>query len=173
MFEQAGIGEGKTPEMFWVDSSESYPEGEPTLSEMTAAALDLLEKDKDGLFLMVEGSQVDWANHAKDVKYQIAESLAFDNAVKVVLDWVDADFRRKKNTLIIIVADHDCGGFGVNGPYGTLSEAGEVVEDGWTSTNHTAVDTIIYSQGPGSENLNAAVDNTDLYYVMERFLMRK
>ncbi|WP_054694985.1 alkaline phosphatase [Desulfosarcina cetonica] len=96
MFEQAGIGEGKTPEMFWVDSSESYPEGEPTLSEMTAAALDLLEKDKDGLFLMVEGSQVDWANHAKDVKYQIAESLAFDNAVKVVLDWVDADFRRKK-----------------------------------------------------------------------------
>ena len=68
------------------------------------------------------------------------------------------------------MADHDCGGFGVNGPYGTLSKAGEIVEDGWTSTNHTAVDTIIYSQGPGSEKLNAAVDNTDLYYVMESVL---
>ena len=166
MFEQDGIGEGKTPEMFWVDGS-AYPKGEPTLAEMTSAALDILEEDKDGLFLMVEGSQIDWANHAQDVEYQIAESLAFDAAVKVVLDWVNADADRKNHTLIIIVADHDCGGFAINGPYGTLSEPGDIVEAGWTIDQHTAVDTIIYSQGPGSEKLNAAVDNTDLYYVME------
>jgi alkaline phosphatase len=169
LFEQLGIGQGKTPEMFWVDGSD-YPDGEPTLGEMTTAALDILEKDRDGLFLMVEGSQIDWANHASDINYQIAESLAFDASVKVVLDWVDAKAERKNNTLIIIVADHDCGGFAVNGPYGTLSEAGDIVEDGWTSGSHTAVDTIIYSQGPGSEQLNAAVDNTDLYYVMESVL---
>ena len=169
MFEQAGLHQGKTPEMFWVDGS-VYPEGEPTLAEMTSAALDILEEDKDGLFLMVEGSQIDWADHAWDVEYQIAESLAFDESVRVVLDWVNAKADRKNHTLIIIVADHDCGGFGVNGPYGTLSSAGDIVEDGWTGTNHTAVDTIIYSQGPGSEKLNAAVDNTDLYYVMEGVL---
>jgi len=170
MFEQAGEGEGKTPEMFWVDASVSYPEGEPTLAEMTTAALDILEKDRDGLFLMVEGSQVDWADHAQDVEYQIAESLAFDQSVKVVLDWVNARPERRNQTLMIIVADHDCGGFAVNGPYGSLSEAGDVVEDAWTSSSHTAGDTIIYSQGPGSEKLNAAVDNTDLYYVMESVL---
>jgi alkaline phosphatase len=157
---------GKTPEMFRVDGS-IYPDDEPTLPEMTAAALDILEEDKDGLFLMVEGSQIDWADHAHDVNYQIAESLAFDATVKVVLDWVNADADRKNHTLIIIVADHDCGGFAINGPYGTLSEAGEVVEPGWTSGDHTAVDTIIYSQGPGSERLNKAVDNTDLYNVMK------
>ena len=169
MFEQYGIGQGKTPEMFRVDGS-VYPYGEPTLAGMTSAALDILDNDKDGLFLMVEGSQIDWADHAHDVEYQIAESLAFDASVKVVLDWVNANPYRKNHTLIIIVADHDCGGFGINGPYGTLSETGDVVEDGWTSGDHTAVDTIIYSQGPGSEKLAAAVDNTYLYDVMEEVL---
>jgi alkaline phosphatase len=170
MFQQAGLGQGKTPEMFWVDDSISYPAGEPTLAEMTTAALDILEKDRDGLFLMVEGSQIDWADHANDIEYQIAESLAFDEAVKVVLDWVNAKPSRKNHTLVIIVADHDCGGFGINGPGSSLSKAGDIVEPGWTSGDHTAVDTIVYSQGPGSEKLNAAVDNTDLYYVMESVL---
>lgn len=169
LFEQNGTGGGKTVEHFWVDGT-TYPEGEPTLAEMTAAALDVLEDDKDGMFLMVEGSQVDWENHPNRVEGQIAESLGFDEAVKVVLDWVNAKADRKKHTLIIVVADHETGGFAINGPYGDLSKAGEIVEDGWTSGNHTAVDTIIYSQGPGSEQLNAAVDNTDLYYVMESVL---
>ena len=170
MFEQNSIGGGKSVEMFRVDPSVDFPEGEPTLAEMTSAALDILEKDKDGLFLMVEGSQVDWEDHANRLKGQIAESLGFDEAVKVVLDWVDEKPSRKNDTLIIVVADHDTGGFAVNGPYGSLSEAGEIVEDGWTSGDHTAVDTIIYSQGPGSENLGKALDNTDLYYVMEEVL---
>ncbi|MGD8847430.1 MAG: alkaline phosphatase [Desulfobacteraceae bacterium] len=169
LFEQNGIGKGKTPEMFWVDGS-GYPEGEPTLAEMTWAALDILENDKDGLFLVVEGSQIDWANHAWDISFQIAESLAFDASVKVVLEWLNAKADRKNDTLVIIVADHDCAGFGINGPYGTLSDIGDTVEGSFTSGGHTAVDTIIYSQGPGSEKLNAAVDNTDLYYVMEEVL---
>lgn len=161
---------GKTQEIFRVDETVTYPDDEPTLPEMTAAALDVLEEDKDGLFLMVEGSQIDWADHANDVKGQIAESLAFDAAVKVVLDWVNADADRKNHTLIIIVADHDCAGFGINGPYGDISKAGDIVEGGWTSGGHTAVDTIIYSQGPGSERLSAAVDNTYLYDVMKEVI---
>lgn len=167
MFEQAGTGQGKTPELFWVDESAEYPEGEPTIGEMTSAALNILEKDRDGLFLMVEGSQVDWADHAWDDEYQIAESLAFDESVRIVLEWVNATPERKDNTLVIIVADHDCGGYAVTGPYGSLTGSGNIVEGTFSSTNHTAVDTIIYSQGPGSEKLNAAVDNTDLYEVMK------
>lgn len=160
---------GKTVEMFRVDGSE-YPAEEPTLAEMTASALDVLEKDRDGMFLMVEGSQIDWEDHANDGEGQIAESLGFDAAVGVVLDWVNADPRRKNNTLVIVVADHDTSGFAITGPYGTLSEAGDIVEYGFVSGNHTAVDTIIYSQGPGSEKLNAALDNTDLYHVMKKVL---
>jgi alkaline phosphatase len=131
---------------------------------------------------MIEGSQIDWADHTNDdnggvgtnsdaaLDYQLAESLGFDATVKVVLDWVNAKPYRKKNTLVIVVADHDTGGFAINGPYNTLNTAGQKVEAGWTSGDHTAVDTIIYSQGPGSEKLNAALDNTDLYYVMESVL---
>ncbi len=179
LFEQNGIGNGKTPEMFRVDGSK-YPEDEPTLADITEAALDILEEDRDGFFLMVEGSQIDWANHGgaretpdaaqSATKYQLAESLGFDEAVGAVLNWVNAAPDRKDNTLLIIVADHDCGGFAVNGPYGSLSNRGDIVEGAFTSTNHTAVDTIIYSQGPGSDQLNAAVDNTDLYYVMKGVL---
>jgi len=177
-----GFNEGKTVEYFRVDGEDitPYPADEPTLAEMTEAALGILEKDKDGFFLMVEGSQIDWEDHANNVNGMIAESLGFDAAVKVVLDWVNADSERKNHTLVIVAADHDTGGFAVNGPWGELSDTGElfgesndyagVPEAGWTSPEHTAVDTIIYSQGPGSERLNAAVDNTDLYYVMESVL---
>lgn len=170
MFEQNGAGKGKTVEMFRVDPQVTYPEGEPTLAELTAAALDILEKDDDGFFLLVEGSQIDWENHNNLLKSQIAESLGFDEAVKEVLDWIGEKPFRENNTLLIIAADHETGGFAVNGPQNALLKAGDIVEPGWTSGKHTAVDTIVYSQGPGSDKLNAALDNTDLYYVMEEAL---
>ena len=142
---------------------------EPRLAEMTSTALDILEKDKNGFFLMVEGSQIDWANHANQFEYQLGEMLAFDDAVKTVLDWVNEKPSRKAHTLVVVVADHDCGGFAINGPYGTgrLVTKGKI-EPGWTSTQHTGVDTIIWSQGPGSERLaRGALENTYLYQVMK------
>lgn len=156
----------KTPETFRVDPTVAYPEQEPTLAEMTAEALQVLERDKDGFFLMVEGAQIDKANHDNDVRYQIAETLAFDEAVRVVLDWTRAVPGREKETLIIVVSDHDCGGFAVNGPQDRLSQAGELIEPGWTSKDHTAVDTLIWSRGPGDKKLGRALDNTDLFRVM-------
>ncbi|MEW6587276.1 MAG: alkaline phosphatase, partial [Nitrospirota bacterium] len=162
---------GKTPETYRVDPVlYNWGAEEPTLPEMTAAALDILEEDRNGFFLMVEGSQIDWANHANDITYQIGETLAFDESVKVVLDWINEKPFRKDNTLVIIVADHDCGGFAVNGPNGTLSAAGDIVEAGWTSADHTAGDTIIWSQGSGSQCLGKAVDNTYLFHVMKEVL---
>ena len=139
---------------------------EPRLPEMTVAALKILEKNKHGFFLMVEGSQVDWANHAKDYPYQLGEMLAFDESVKVVRNWINADEDRKENTLLIVVADHDTGGFAINGPQSALLKAGETVEAGWTTGNHTGVDTIIWSEGPGSKELAKFIDNTDIYGVM-------
>ncbi len=142
---------------------------EPKLSEMTGAALEILEEDRDGFFVMVEGSQIDWANHANNLEYQIGDTLAFDEAVKTVLDWINASPERKEHTLLIVVADHETGGFAVNGPDRIL-KAGEFVDAGWTSNEHTGEDTIIWSQGPGSFALGRAVDNTDLYGVMAKAL---
>ena len=69
-----------SPAEAWTPSSP-----EPSLPQMAAAALDLLEGNPGGFFLLIEGSQVDWANHANDADAQLAEVLAFDDAVRVVL----------------------------------------------------------------------------------------
>jgi alkaline phosphatase len=144
---------------------------EPTLAEMTGAALKILEKNANGFFLMVEASQVDWANHANNQEYQIAEILALDEAVGVVLDWVNAKVERKSETLIIVVPDHETGGFAINGPLGsTITEPGQLITAGWTTKNHTAMDTIIWSQGSYSQYLGRAIDNTDIFHIMKAAL---
>lgn len=161
---------GKTPESFWIDPAQVYPDGEPTLAEMTAAALDVLEESRKGFFLMVEGSQIDWAGHAHDLDYLLAETIAFDQSVKVVQDWIDAKPSRRAQTLVVVVGDHETGGLMINGPYGTLSVAGDKIEAGWTSGGHTAQDTVIWSQGPGSNLLGGSVQNTELFDAMQSVL---
>jgi len=141
---------------------------EPRLADMTSAALKVLERDPDGFFLVVESSQVDWANHANDLAFQTSEVLALDDAVTVVRDWIKAAPGRAENTLLVVVADHETGGFAVQGPKPGLLKAGKSVEAAWTGKEHTAVDTVIWSEGPGSEDLARALDNTDVYRVLVR-----
>ena len=145
--------------------------GEPSLSEMTHVALQFFESHPEGFFLLVEGSQIDWANHANNLEYQIKEVLEFDRAVKAVLDWVKREEIREKNTLIIIVSDHDCGGFAIKGPRGKiLNRPGLYVEAGWIWGSHTSEDTMIWSQGPYSKHLGKAIDNTDIFHIMRAAL---
>ncbi|HOV15166.1 MAG TPA: alkaline phosphatase, partial [Spirochaetota bacterium] len=75
---------------------------EPSLSEMTSKAIEVLNRNKNGFFLMVEGSEVDWAAHANDPIGIIGDILAFDQAVKVALDFAKKD----KNTVVIVLTDH-------------------------------------------------------------------
>lgn len=161
---------GKTPEMFRVNPAEYYSKEEPTLPQMTAAALKVLEKDKDGFFLLVEGSQIDWANHRNDVAYQVAETLAFDHSVQVVLNWINEKPSRLQHTLVIIAPDHETGGFAINDNGGGTYKPGYLVDGGWTTAGHTAGDVLVWSQGPGSEYLGRAVDNTEIYKVMRQVL---
>jgi alkaline phosphatase len=95
-----------------IDRSEFAPE-QPSLAEMTQKAIDLLSQDKDGFFLMVEGSQVDWAGHANDPIYMITDFLAFDEAVGVALDFAKTDGK----TLVIAFPDHNTGGLSIGSYY--------------------------------------------------------
>lgn len=74
----------------------------PSLAEMTAKAIEILSKDEDGFFLMVEGSKVDFAAHANDPNALITEFLAFDEAVGVAMDFAEKD----GNTTVVVVPDH-------------------------------------------------------------------
>ena len=157
--------DGMTPEVLRAAGTT-----EPRLPEMTVAALGILERNGKGFFLMVEGSQVDWANHANDLPYQIGETLAFDESVKAVLDWINADTERREHTLLIVSPDHETGGFAVNGPGNRLLRAGEYVVPGWTTRDHSGTDVPVWAQGPGSAAVGRAINNTDLYKVMRQAL---
>lgn len=75
---------------------------QPSLAEMTNKAIELLSKNKEGFFLMVEASKIDWAAHANDPIGLISDALAFDDTVKVALDFAKKD----KETVIISATDH-------------------------------------------------------------------
>jgi len=91
-----------------IDRPRLHPD-QPTLAEMTRKAIELLSRDKDGFFLMVEGSQVDWACHANDPAYLLSDLLAYDQAVAVALDFAKKDGR----TLVLAMSDHNTGGFSI------------------------------------------------------------
>ena len=85
------------------------PEKFPSLAEMTQKAIDILSKKENGFFLMVEGSQVDWAAHGNDPVGIITEYLAFDEAVGRALDFAKED----GETAVVILSDHGNSGFSI------------------------------------------------------------
>ncbi len=82
--------------------------GQPSLEEMTRKAIEILSKNPEGFFLMVEGSQVDWSSHDNDPVGVITDYIAFDRAVKVALDFARSHPEQK--TLVLVLPDHDNGG---------------------------------------------------------------
>ena len=107
------------------------PDKVPSLAEMTEKALEILSKDENGFFMMIEGSQVDWAAHANDAVGMITEYIAFDDAVGKVMEFAIKD----GNTAVVIMSDHgnsgftigrrDCGGYdrlSIDQLFGSVSE---------------------------------------------------
>jgi len=88
------------------------PALEPSLAEMTRKALQLLSQKKKGFFLMIEGSQIDWAEHANDPVGCGSEVLAFDAAVQAVFEFA----RKDGHTAIVIAPDHSTGGMSIGNP---------------------------------------------------------
>lgn len=82
------------------------PADVPSLADMTRHALAVLERNPKGFFLMVEGSQIDWAAHANSVAGVISEMEDFIAAVNVALEFAQA----RGDTLVIVTADHETGG---------------------------------------------------------------
>ncbi|MCG8568237.1 MAG: alkaline phosphatase, partial [Desulfobacterales bacterium] len=96
----------------WLQDAKALPyamdmgEADITLPEFTGKAIELLENPK-GFFLMVEGGKIDWACHANDAAAAITNNIAFDDAVKVALDFYKA---HADETLLVVTGDHECGG---------------------------------------------------------------
>jgi alkaline phosphatase len=78
----------------------------PTLQNLTTAALNVLGKDKDGFWLMVEGGDIDWSAHDNNLDNLIGTVNDFDKSVKSTIDWINNNGGWEDN-LLIVTADHD------------------------------------------------------------------
>lgn len=139
-----------------------YPQRGEQLAVSTKTALEILAKNDKGFFLMIEGSQIDWGGHADNTTYIVQEAYDFDRAIGQVLDFAAKD----GETLVIVTADHETGGFSLNG--GNL-ETGEVVGK-FTTGGHTGVMVPVFAFGPQAELFGGIQQNSDIYFSMIRAL---
>ena len=101
-----------TIEKYKRENPDSVQAAEPSLPEMTSRAIDLLAGNNGGgkgFYLQVEGALIDKRSHANDAAQTLEEMKAFDDAVKVALDFA----KRDGHTLVIVTADHECAGFNI------------------------------------------------------------
>ena len=139
---------------------------------MTAGALNILDDDPDGFFLMIEGGAIDLASHQHQFGRMIEEQWDFDNAVEAVVEWIETNSSWSE-TLLIVTADHETGYITVpaSGPVPipwawiplTVEQAGEMPAMQWNSSNHTNSLVRLFSKGAGANRLPAFAIGTDPY----------
>lgn len=148
--------------------------GVPSLATMTRAALNVLDgtraaPNRKGFFLHVEGGAIDWANHANRLSRAVEEQIDFNQSVRVVSEYLDANTNGNNwsNTLVILTADHDCGFLlgpdADEKPYPPLVNKGKGKLPGgkYMWGGHTNSLVPLYARGPGSEGFAERVDGTD------------
>jgi alkaline phosphatase len=158
--EMLDLKSGRALGLFEDDAMTTYVP-EPMLSEMAGKAIGLLgAKSKDwfspepNFFLMVEGSQIDWAGHDKDTPNSLRQTLLFDMAVKEVLKFAE----QNRKTLVIVTADHETGGL----VFLQDKKSNRKVTGKWTTGDHSGADVALFAYGPGAEEFDGVMDNTDI-----------
>jgi alkaline phosphatase len=152
-----------------------------SLTEMTDKALQTLSKNKNGFFLLVEEEGIDAMCHVNNAELAIEAGKEFDKAVAHVKEFA----KKRGDTLVIVVGDHETGGFTIEG-LDDSDESGDGVsaEDGpfpvagsdqqfmvdWTTGGHSAVSIPLTAMGPGAELLQGAYENTRIHDVIVQLM---
>lgn len=126
------------------------------LPHYTQLALNYLDAADENFFLMVEGSQIDWGGHANDADYLIAEMLDFEKTVKVAMDYAMS----KDNTLVIVLADHETGGFTLSDKDGDYAE----IEPSFATGGHSATLIPVFAYGPSDETFKGIYQNNEIFH---------
>ena len=140
----------------------TFDERKDMLPRAAETAMNILDNNKKGFFLMIEGSQIDWGGHANNTDYIVGEMLDFDYTIGEVLKFA----AQNKNTLVIITADHETGGMALAG--GDYSK-GEI-KAAYTTKSHTGVMVPVFAWGPGSEDFRGIMDNTEIFKKMKQLI---
>lgn len=159
----------RQPFAFFSAADDPLPaaQGRGYLAPATATALDYLEaRDTTGagFLLVVEGAQIDWGGHANEGDYIVSEVQDFSAAVDTVLDWA----MTRGNTLVVVTADHETGGFAIN--YGSTQSK---MDYAFTSDYHTATMIPVFAEGPGAGAFGGIYDNTAIYRKLQAYLEQR
>ena len=127
---------------------------ELNLADMTNVAINILSKNKNGFFLMVECSQIDWESHDNEYEKMLFQMKDFNDALGVGLDYLDLN----DDILILVTADHETGGLALHQASDKTSE----FKPNWTSHGHTGVFVPILSSGPGSEHFSGILNIAEI-----------
>jgi alkaline phosphatase len=159
--EMAAAPEGKILGLF-ADNEMTTEPPDPSLAEMTTEALRRLGGGKKGFFLMIEGSLIDMRAHANDLEGTLDQTLKFDKAVGIALDFAKKD----GHTLVVVTADHETGGLSIND--GTMD--GKVLDVVWGYDNHNPTAVPLFAFGPDSEMFGGFKENTVIPRIFARLL---
>ncbi len=129
------------------------------LLEATRMGVEMLSQNPGGFFLMVEGSQIDWGGHKNDDHYIRTEMLDFDKTLGWVLDYAQTH----GETLVVVTADHETGGYALSSK--TIGEKSDYndVEGTFTTKQHTASLVPVFAYGPGAELFAGVYPNTAIF----------
>jgi alkaline phosphatase len=128
------------------------------LVKSTNTAIRLLNNNKKGFFLMVEGSQIDKGGHENYFQRVVTETIDFDQAVGAALDFAAND----SNTLVIITADHETGGLSLTD--GSLKNG--TTSASFSTKHHTGIPVPVYAFGPCAQKFTGFYDNTEIFKKM-------
>jgi alkaline phosphatase len=132
------------------------------LAKASLKGIDLLNQNKNGFFMMIEGSQLDDYGHFNQLDMLMQETLDFDQTIGAVMKWAAADGQ----TLVVVTADHQTGGPTVlGGDYHTGT-----VQVNFSTRDHSGTMVPVYAFGPGSENFTGFMDNTEIFWKIKRLL---
>lgn len=161
---------------------------EPSIMDLSLFALEKLNENKKGFFLMVEGGRIDHALHANMTPQALYETDQFDKTIGKVLEVLEKQ-NMLQDTLVLVTADHETGGLSINGypphevdvlqyPHLTYASGPAAknnppsallpVDDGYAF--HTGIDVTLYAKGAGAEQVRGTIDNTDIFKIMKRNL---
>jgi alkaline phosphatase len=129
---------------------------EVSLVEMTEKAIATLSQNGDGFFLMVEEAAIDRMAHQNNTRLAIKGVLELDRAVAAAAAFAEVD----GETLVIVTADHECGGLAIAGEADSPDYRGSM---SWATTAHTDVSVPLTAFGPGADLLGGDIRNTDLF----------
>ncbi len=140
----------------------SVANGRTYLPEASTIAVNFLkQKNENGFFLMIEGSQIDWMGHANEGRLLISELLDFNQAIAAVLAFAKKD----GNTLVIVTGDHESGGMAIN-----EDSKMNAVRPKFTTNGHTGTLVPVYAYGPKAALFSGIYENTAIYHKMREAL---